>query len=275
MRNNFYLGHFIRNNWGQIFLKDAKIINNIVSAINPQNNDNLVEIGPGLGALTQPISKYVKHITAIEIDKNLVNVLKTNTMISNKLTIYQKNALNFDFNELSKQTGNKLRIFGNLPYNISTKLIFHLFKYTNIIKDMHLMLQKEVVDRIIAVPDSKKYGKLSIMSQYYCQGFLIQEITPESFIPVPKVSSALIRLVPYSFMPNIVENISELQLITRTAFSHRRKILKNSLSKLVTVKVLKEIGINPNLRAENLSVALYCKLANWLTVHSPIKLKEK
>ncbi|WWP01510.1 MAG: 16S rRNA (adenine(1518)-N(6)/adenine(1519)-N(6))-dimethyltransferase RsmA [Candidatus Dasytiphilus stammeri] len=275
MKNNFYLGHVIRKNWGQIFIKDAKIINNIVSAINPQNNDHLVEIGPGLGALTQPISKYVKHLTAIEIDKNLVNLLKTNTGISNKLTIYQKDALNFDFNELSRPKGHKLRIFGNLPYNISTQLIFHLFKYTKIIKDMHLMLQKEVVDRIIAVPDSKKYGRLSIMSQYYCQGFFIQEITPESFIPVPKVSSALLRLVPYSLMPNIVENISELQLITRTAFSHRRKIIKNSLSKLVTVKVLKEIGINPNLRAENISVALYCKLANWLTVHSPMKIKEK
>ncbi|WWO97723.1 MAG: 16S rRNA (adenine(1518)-N(6)/adenine(1519)-N(6))-dimethyltransferase RsmA [Candidatus Dasytiphilus stammeri] len=275
MINNFYLGHFIRKNWGQIFIKDANIINNIISAINPQNHDHLVEIGPGLGALTQPISKYVEHITAIEIDKNLVNYLKNNAVLSKKLTIYQRNALNFDFNELSRQQGHKLRIFGNLPYNLSSKLIFHLFKYTNIIKDMHLMLQKEVVDRIIAVPDSKKYGRLSVMSQYYCKGLLIQDITPESFIPVPKVSSALVRLVPYTLMPNIVENISELQLITRTAFSHRRKILKNSLSKLVTVKILKEIGINPNLRAENISVALYCKLANWLAVHSPMKLKEK
>ncbi|WWP01055.1 MAG: 16S rRNA (adenine(1518)-N(6)/adenine(1519)-N(6))-dimethyltransferase RsmA [Candidatus Dasytiphilus stammeri] len=268
MINNFYLGHFASKKWGQNFIKDVNIINNIVSAINPQTDDQLVEIGPGLGALTKPLSKYVKHIIAIEIDKNLVNHLKKNVLLSKKLTIYQQNAINFNFNELLRQKGHKLRIFGNLPYNISSQLIFHLFKYITIIKDMHLMLQKEVVDRIIAVPDSKKYGRLSVMSQYYCKGVLIQDITPESFIPVPKVSSALVRLVPYSFMPNIVENISELNLITRTAFSHRRKMLRNSLSKLVTVKVLKEIGINPNLRAENIPVALYCKLANWLTVHS-------
>ncbi|WWP00564.1 MAG: 16S rRNA (adenine(1518)-N(6)/adenine(1519)-N(6))-dimethyltransferase RsmA [Candidatus Dasytiphilus stammeri] len=275
MRNNWCFGHLAHKKWGQNFIIDVNIINNILSAIDPHTDDQLVEIGPGLGALTKPISKYVKYLTAIEIDKDLVNHLKKDIYLSKKLTIYQQNAINFNFNELSRPKGHKLRIFGNLPYNISSQMIFHLFKYITIIKDMHFMLQKEVVDRIIAVPDSKKYGRLSVMSQYYCKAVLIQDITPESFIPVPKVSSALVRLVPYSLMPNIVENISELKLITRTAFTHRRKMLRNSLSKLVTVKILNEIGVNPNLRAENIPVALYCKLANWLTVHSKMKLKEK
>ncbi|WWO96209.1 MAG: 16S rRNA (adenine(1518)-N(6)/adenine(1519)-N(6))-dimethyltransferase RsmA [Candidatus Dasytiphilus stammeri] len=254
-----------RKKWGQYFIQDNIIINNIICTIAPHFDQALVEIGPGRGALTNPISQYVDELTVIEIDKNLSFSLQNQHSLRNKLTIYCQDVLTFNFYELAQTKGQLLRVFGNIAYNISTPLLFKLFYFINIIKDMHLMLQKEVVNRIVACPGSKDYGRLSVMSQYYCQADSIMEIPPTSFIPRPKVYSALLRLVPHKIMPHGVKNLQSLSLITKIAFSQRRKILRNSLKDLVTMDILHKLDIDSQWRAENVSVALYCRLANWLT----------
>ncbi|WWO98776.1 MAG: 16S rRNA (adenine(1518)-N(6)/adenine(1519)-N(6))-dimethyltransferase RsmA [Candidatus Dasytiphilus stammeri] len=256
---------FAHKKFGQHFLHDNSVIKKIVSIISPNPSNTLVEIGPGLGALTKPISKYVDNLTAIEIDLNLINFLKTNKSLIKKLTIYPQNVLNFNFTEFSHQQGKMLRIFGNIPYNISTPLLFHLFHHINVIKDIHIMLQKEVIDRIIATPGCKNYGRLSVISQYHCHTVSILEISPKSFIPKPKVKSALIRLIPHSRILHQVKNLQDLKVITNIAFSQRRKMLRKSMKNLFPLEVLQQMGINPTLRAENISVVRYCQLANWLT----------
>ncbi|WWO95372.1 MAG: 16S rRNA (adenine(1518)-N(6)/adenine(1519)-N(6))-dimethyltransferase RsmA [Candidatus Dasytiphilus stammeri] len=256
---------FVQKKLGQHFLHDNSVINKIIEIISPKPQNTLVEIGSGLGALTKPISEYVTNLTAIEIDVKLIKLLKTNESLMKKLKIYPQNVLTFNFTEFSQKKGKILRIFGNIPYNISTSLLFHLFSHIKVIKDMHLLLQKEFVDRIIAVPGCKEYGRLSVISQYYCRSISLLEIVPNSFKPKPKVKSALIRLIPHNIMPNLVKNIQDLNIITNLAFSQRRKMLRNSLKKLFPVEVLEQIGILPTLRAENISVALYCQLANWWT----------
>ncbi|MEI4260056.1 MAG: 16S rRNA (adenine(1518)-N(6)/adenine(1519)-N(6))-dimethyltransferase RsmA [Candidatus Dasytiphilus stammeri] len=263
-----------RKRWGQYFLQDNIIINNIICAIAPHFNQALVEIGPGRGSLTNPISQYVEELTVIEIDKNLSFLLQNQDSLRNKLTIYCQDVLTFNFYELAQKKGQLLRVFGNIAYNISTPLLFKLFQFINIIKDMHLMLQKEVVNRIVAGPGSKDYGRLSVMSQYYCQADSLMEITPQSFIPRPKVHSALLRLVPHKIMPHGVKNVQSLSLITKRAFSQRRKILRNSLKDLVPMDILHKLDIDSQWRAENVSVALYCRLANWLTYNNFKKILE-
>ncbi|MXP51134.1 16S rRNA (adenine(1518)-N(6)/adenine(1519)-N(6))-dimethyltransferase RsmA [Pantoea sp. SoEX] len=265
MNNFIYQGHFIRKRFSQNFLKDEYTINKIISTINPQEDELLVEIGPGLGALTKHICKYIDKLIVIELDSNLVQKLKQNPNFGYKLTIFQKDATKFDFNKcLASKNKKLLRIFGNLPYHISTILIFNIFKYVNLIKDMHFMLQKEVVDRMAIGPGSKVYGRLSIMTQYYCKVIPILEIHPKSFIPVPKVNSMLVRLVPYDQLPHPVIDVNLLNYITKIAFSQRRKKLNNSLNKVIPENIFKELSIDSALRAEDISVAQYCSLANWL-----------
>ncbi|KDN09874.1 MULTISPECIES: 16S rRNA (adenine(1518)-N(6)/adenine(1519)-N(6))-dimethyltransferase RsmA [unclassified Gilliamella] len=262
MNNRVHQGHFARKRFGQNFLHDDYIIESIVSAIQPKKDQALVEIGPGLAALTIPISKHIDHLTVIEIDRDLANRLIENPFLNNKLTVIEQDALTFDFNQLADQLGKPLRVFGNLPYNISTPLMFHLFEHTNIITDMHFMLQKEVVTRLVASPNSKHYGRLSVMAQYYCQIIPVLEVPPTSFKPAPKVDSAVVKLVPYKEKPYLVNDIRILSRVTTEAFNQRRKTIRNSLSNLFTVEQLNDLNIDPNLRAENLTVQQYCQLAN-------------
>ena len=262
MTNRVHQGHFARKRFGQNFLHDDYIIDSIVAAINPNNEQALVEIGPGLAALTIPISKHVDHFTAIEIDRDLASRLIENPSLKGKLSVIEQDALTFDFNQISHQLGKPLRVFGNLPYNISTPLMFHLFKYANIITDMHFMLQKEVVTRLVAAPNTKEYGRLSVMAQYYCQIIPVLDVPPTSFKPAPKVDSAVVKLIPYKNKPYLVNDIKVLSRITTEAFNQRRKTIRNSLSNMFTVDQLSELNIDPNLRAENLSVPQYCLLAN-------------
>ncbi|MXP67168.1 16S rRNA (adenine(1518)-N(6)/adenine(1519)-N(6))-dimethyltransferase RsmA [Pantoea sp. Aalb] len=265
MNNNFYKGHHIRKSFGQNFLIDQDIIRKIVSAIAPQKSESLVEIGPGLGALTVPISEKLDSLlTVIELDRNLVTRLQNHYFLSYKLKIYQQDAINFDFGALEKKQGQPLRVFSNLPYNISTKLIFHLFKHLISIKDMHLMLQKEVSNRLIAKPSTKAYGRLSVMAQYYCQIIPILEVPARAFIPVPKVDSMLVRLVPLSLPAYPVKKLSLLSFITSKIFSQRRKILRNSLNNIIPISILNELNIDLSLRAEDLTVIQCCQLANCL-----------
>lgn len=262
MNNRVHQGHFARKRFGQNFLHDNYIIESIVAAIQPKKGEALVEIGPGLAALTVPVSKLVDHLTVIEIDRDLASRLVENPFLQNKISVIEQDALNFDFNKLSDTLGQPLRVFGNLPYNISTPLMFHLFEYAPIITDMHFMLQKEVVTRLVAAPNSKSYGRLSVMAQYYCQIIPVLEVPPTAFKPAPKVDSAVVKLIPYKEKPYLVNDIKVLSRITTEAFNQRRKTIRNSLSNLFNSEQIDELGIDPNLRAENLTVQQYCLLAN-------------
>ncbi|MCX8597788.1 MULTISPECIES: 16S rRNA (adenine(1518)-N(6)/adenine(1519)-N(6))-dimethyltransferase RsmA [unclassified Gilliamella] len=262
MNNRVHQGHFARKRFGQNFLHDNYIIESIVAAIQPKKGEALVEIGPGLAALTVPVSKLVDHLTVIEIDRDLASRLVENPFLQNKTSVIEQDALNFDFYKLSDTLGQPLRVFGNLPYNISTPLMFHLFEYAPIITDMHFMLQKEVVTRLVAAPNSKSYGRLSVMAQYYCQIIPVLEVPPTAFKPAPKVDSAVVKLIPYKEKPYLVNDIKVLSRITTEAFNQRRKTIRNSLSNLFNSVQIAELGIDPNLRAENLTVQQYCLLAN-------------
>ncbi|MBK4785404.1 MAG: 16S rRNA (adenine(1518)-N(6)/adenine(1519)-N(6))-dimethyltransferase RsmA [Pantoea sp. Pent] len=267
MNNRVHQGHYARKRFGQNFLNDQYIIDSIVSAIHPQKGEAMVEIGPGLGALTEPVGERIDALTVVELDRDLAARLQTHPFLGPKLTIYQQDAMTFDFSALSKEQGQPLRVFGNLPYNISTPLMFHLFSYTGSIKDMHFMLQKEVVNRLVAGPGSKAYGRLSVMAQYYCQVIPVLEVPPQSFTPPPKVDSAVVRLVPFTQPPYPVSDVRLLSRITTEAFGQRRKTLRNSLGHLFTAGALDELNIDASLRAENVTVAQYCQLANWLGNH--------
>ncbi|WP_392562852.1 16S rRNA (adenine(1518)-N(6)/adenine(1519)-N(6))-dimethyltransferase RsmA [Orbus sturtevantii] len=262
MNSRVHQGHFARKRFGQNFLQDDSVIQNIVAAIQPKKNQALVEIGPGLAALTLPICDHLDHLTVIEIDRDLAARLIANPFLKNKLTVIEQDAMTVNFTELSEKMNQPLRVFGNLPYNISTPLMFHLFKYAHAISDMYFMLQKEVVNRLVAAPNSKAYGRLSVMAQYYCQIIPVLEVPPSAFKPAPKVDSAVVKLIPYQAVPYPVENIDSLSRITTAAFNQRRKTIRNSLGQLFTVEQLTDLNINLDLRAENLTLKQYCELAN-------------
>ncbi|MDP8159610.1 16S rRNA (adenine(1518)-N(6)/adenine(1519)-N(6))-dimethyltransferase RsmA [Pasteurella atlantica] len=270
-----HLGHTARKRFGQNFLQDQDVIHNIIAAINPQNSDFLIEIGPGLGALTEPVAEQVDKLTVIELDRDLAKRLRHHPFLNQKLTVIEQDALNFNFREyfatLNLNENNGIRIFGNLPYNISTPLIFHLLTFHDLIQDMHFMLQKEVVKRLCAAPNSKTYGRLTVMAQYYCQIIPVLEVPPSAFKPAPKVDSAVVRLVPHTILPYPVKDISYLNRVVTQAFNQRRKTLRNSLSQLFTADQLEALGMNLQARAENLSLADYVSLANWLYDNQDIK----
>lgn len=268
MNSRVHLGHTARKRFGQNFLHDQHIIGSIVSAIRPLPGEAMVEIGPGLGALTEPVGEQMDQLTVIELDRDLAERLRTHPFLGPKLTIFQQDAMTFDFADLARQQGRPLRIFGNLPYNISTPLMFHLFSHTGAIQDMHFMLQREVVNRLVAGPGSKTYGRLSVMAQYYCQVIPVLEVPPDAFTPAPKVDSAVVRLIPHTTLPFPVKDVRVLSRITAEAFGKRRKTLRNSLSHIIPLETLNELGVDPTLRAENITVAQYCQLANWLATNT-------
>ncbi|QJC28124.1 16S rRNA (adenine(1518)-N(6)/adenine(1519)-N(6))-dimethyltransferase RsmA [Enterobacteriaceae endosymbiont of Plateumaris braccata] len=260
---------FFKKKYGQHILKDKLVINKIISMINPKSSNIMVEIGPGLGALTIPMIKYNNFISVIEIDQNFVNYLKYNKkIVEAKVLIFLANALKFNFNILFEKYNKKIRIFGSLPYNIATTLIFYLFNnYINSIKDMNFIMQKEVVNSLIANTGEKNYGCLSIMSQFYCKIKSLIEIKPISFYPIPKVLSNMVYIKPYKNNPYKLNNINLLKMIVQKAFSMRRKILRNSLKDLFSIDDLNYFGIDYKIRAENVSISEYCQLAQYLELH--------
>jgi len=263
MNGKTHLGHTARKRFGQNFLHDHYIIDSIVSAIAPQPDDNIVEIGPGLGALTEPVAAKVNCLNVVELDRDLAERLSKHETLADKLNITQADAMQFDFGQLAK--GDKqLRVFGNLPYNISTPLMFHLFEYADKISDMHFMLQKEVVNRLCAGPDCKAYGRLSVMAQYYCKVIPVLEVPPTAFIPAPKVESAVVRLEPYDTPPFVAKSMKILNQVCSMAFNQRRKTIRNSWRDLLSVEQLQSIGIDTIKRAENISVEEYVKVANYV-----------
>lgn len=255
--------HIPRKRFGQNFLHDHSIISNILANIQAQANEHWVEIGPGMGALTEPLLKKGVRLDVVELDRDLVALLKDKFKHQANLQIHSADALKFDFAALA-DTSEKLRVIGNLPYNISTPLMFHLLDNAYCIEDMHFMLQKEVVDRICAEPGSKKYGKLSIMMQYYCAAEPLFDVPPESFDPAPKVVSAVVRLVPHPQPPVAVNDVNKLNRVVTEAFSQRRKTLRNALKKLITEEQMAALAIDPTLRAENIPLHDFAKLSNLL-----------
>lgn len=256
-----HLGHTARKRFGQNFLHDPYVISSIVDAINPQPGENLVEIGPGLGALTEPVCDQTDKLTVIELDRDLAARLRSHPFIASKLNIIEADAMKFDFSSLSPKD-KPLRVFGNLPYNISTPLLFHLFSFAEHISDMHFMLQKEVVKRMAAAPGSKDYGRLSVMTQYYCQVLPVLEVPPGAFKPAPKVDSAVVRLLPYTDKPVKVDNPLRLNQVCAQAFNQRRKTIRNSLKTLLDEEQISALGLNPEARAETLSLTDFATLAN-------------
>jgi 16S rRNA (adenine1518-N6/adenine1519-N6)-dimethyltransferase len=260
--------HTARKRFGQNFLHDHNIIDSIIAHIQADKHQHWVEIGPGQGALTAPLLAKNVQLDVVELDRDLVKLLQQKFSSQTKLTIHSADALNFDFAALANN-GEKLHIIGNLPYNISTPLLFHLLSSSNCIADMHFMLQKEVVDRICAAPGSKQYGRLSVMMQYYCQGELLFDVPPESFDPIPKVMSAIIRLVPYAQPPVSIIDLDCFSQVVTHAFSQRRKTIRNSLKNLLTEAQIAGLGINPSARAETLSLHEFAELSNLTAENMP------
>jgi 16S rRNA (adenine1518-N6/adenine1519-N6)-dimethyltransferase len=256
-------GHKARKRFGQNFLHDSGVIERIIRAINPKPDDALVEIGPGLGALTEEMLAVNGRLQVVELDRDLIPVLRTKFFNYPDFRIHEADALKFDFGQLV-ENGQRIRIIGNLPYNISTPLIFHLLGHSGVVEDMHFMLQKEVVQRLAAMPGDNNYGRLGIMAQYFCRVQPLFEVGPGAFKPAPKVDSAIVRMVPHETLPHPAKDYRLLQAVVRTAFSARRKTLRKGLAGMVTVEQLNRVGINDGLRPENLALADYVAIADLL-----------
>jgi len=255
--------HQARKRFGQNFLIDPLIINHIIHTIAPQRSDNLVEIGPGLGALTLPLLELVDTLHAVEIDRDLIPKLKQRCTKHNHLILHNVDALQFDFRQLMTNT-QPLRIIGNLPYNISTPLLFHLLNYADIISDMHFMLQKEVALRLAAKPKTSAYGRLSVMMQYHCDVEVMFMVGAEAFSPSPQVESAIVRLIPQANIPMPAQDINILANVVRAAFGQRRKTLRNALKALITPQQLTSLGIAPQARAEELEISDFVQISNFI-----------
>lgn len=274
--------HQARKRFGQHFLQDINVVTRIIAAVNPQLSDHIVEIGPGLGVLTEALLACVPGMDAIELDRDIIPLLvkrcePDNGSVTNKkggLTIHEADALQFDFRMLASD-GRPLRIVGNLPYNISTPLMFHLIESSEIIHDMHFMLQKEVVNRLAAKPGKKDYGRLSVMMQYYCQVDSLFDVPPESFDPPPKVNSAVVRLIPHNNPPVNVSNVKNLEKVVGQAFSQRRKTLRNTLKPLLGEEKIQALGIDPVRRAETLTLDEFALLTNAVTDNTTVDNETK
>lgn len=254
------MSHRPRKRFGQNFLHDPSVIGRIVAAIQPACGDRLVEIGPGLGAITLPLLKAAGALTVIELDRDLIEPLQARCAAVGELTVHNADALRFDFCALAD--GEHLRVIGNLPYNISTPLLFHLLEQQPCIRDMHFMLQKEVVERMAAVPGSGQYGRLSVMLQYRCRVTPLFTIAAGAFNPPPRVESAFVRLEPHAQSPVEVQDEAVFSRLVNQAFSQRRKTLRNALRELLDVREIEAAGIDPAARAETLGVKAFAALAN-------------
>lgn len=251
-----------KKNLGQHFLIDRSIIEHIVYSLDPKPGDVLVEIGPGQGAITFPLLKKHGHLTVIEFDRDLITPLSEAAHGIGELTIVHKDVLQVDFKKLAGET--PIRLIGNLPYNISTPILFHVLAHCAAVHDMHFMLQKEVVERMAAEPGNKIYGRLSVMLQAVCDVVPLFDVPPQSFNPPPKVDSAVVRLTPRDPARTGIRDPEIFAAIVRDAFGQRRKTLRNALARLCSAEQLQAAGIRPENRAEQLPVADFVHLANIL-----------
>jgi 16S rRNA (adenine1518-N6/adenine1519-N6)-dimethyltransferase len=252
--------HIAKKRFGQNFLTDQSVIASLVAAIAPKVDDLLVEIGPGLGALTKPLLQRLKLLHVVEVDRDIVAWMEK-AYLNQPIAIHKADALKFDFTSL----GNQLRVTGNLPYNISTPILFHLLDNVTHITDMHFMLQKEVVERMVASPSTSAYGRLSVMLQYRLKMDYLITVPPEAFEPAPKVESAFVRCVPHAILPNIATDEALFAKVVLAAFGQRRKTLRNTLKGLLADEGFSALELSSQLRAENLSVADFVRISNYLT----------
>ncbi len=251
-------GHRARKRFGQNFLHDRRVIENIIRQFNPQPAQTVVEIGPGLGALTGPLLERLDHLHVVELDRDLVERL--DQQYHRRLTIHAQDALKFDFRELV-DNGARLRVIGNLPYNISTPLLFHLLDQADVVSDMMFMLQKEVVQRMLAGPGSKVYGRLSVMLQSRCEISKVLDVGPGAFTPAPKVESAVVALTPRDKALDPVCEAPCFARLVKASFAQRRKTLRNNLKSCLDSEQISTAGIDPSCRAETLSLEDFIGLA--------------
>jgi len=254
-----------RKRFGQNFLHDQGVIDDILTAIDAQQDQHLVEIGPGRGALTLPLVQSCQFLDIVELDRDLIPILQTSLVEHKNLSIHEADALRFDYKPLVKQS-EKLRVIGNLPYNITTPLLFHLLEQADCIDDMCFMLQREVVERICAQPGNKTYGRLSIMLQHQCQAELLFIVPPEAFDPIPKVESAIIYLRPLKQPVGGEVDLTALSKVVTKAFNQRRKRIANTLKNMISVEDIIATGIDPEQRPETVSVEQYVELTRvWMS----------
>ena len=251
--------HAPRKRFGQHFLHDPGILRRIVQAIAPRPGDNVVEIGPGEGALTLPLLRELGRLTAIELDRDLIPRLRAAAEGIGELEIVSADVLTVDFSTLSR--AGPLRVVGNLPYNISSPILFHCIDHIDAIKDMHFMLQKEVVERMAAAPGSKVYGRLSVMLQLVCRVDPLLIVPPGAFRPPPKVESAVVRLTPRAASERAFTDAALLARIVKAAFGQRRKTLSNAIRDIASAEEISSAGIDPRTRAEQLSPSAFVALA--------------
>lgn len=253
--------HRARKRFGQNFLHDASVIDRILRSIYPREGERLLEIGPGQGALTSGLLDSKAQLDVIELDKDLIPLLKLRFGLRPNFTLHEGDALQFDFSTLNVGPGS-LRVVGNLPYNISTPLIFHLLDHAHLLHDMHFMLQKEVVERMSAQPGGGHWGRLSIMVQYHCRVEHLFNVGPGAFNPAPKVDSAIVRLTPHAELPYPAQDTKSLERVVREAFNQRRKTLRNTLKNLMSSEDIEAVDVDPSLRPEQLALADFVRLAD-------------
>ena len=261
--------HQPRKRFGQNFLHDSSVIRQIVDSIRLERDDNLIEIGPGMGALTEPLLAEVNAMSVVELDRDLADSLRIRIGANShpNFTIIKANAMDVDYRELYSEEKGKLRVVGNLPYNISTPILFHLLEFADVIEDMHFMLQKEVVERITADVGSKTYGRLSVIMQYHCETDYLLTVPRGAFNPPPKVTSAVFRLTPHTTKPVVAEDEDHFAIVVRETFNHRRKTLRAIFKQSALLPTLNEddfaaCAIDPQARPETLSVSDFVTLSN-------------
>jgi 16S rRNA (adenine1518-N6/adenine1519-N6)-dimethyltransferase len=259
--------HRARKRFGQNFLTDARVIQRIVDIIAPQPGQLILEIGPGQAALTVPLADTGADLHLVEIDRDLAASLERRFRDTANVHVHCGDALRMDLAEFA--AGNNFRLVGNLPYNISTPLLFHVLRWRQQIVDMHFMLQREVVERMAAQPGSKAWGRLSIMCQYYCEVTPLFSVPPEAFSPPPKVHSSIVRLLPHSRPPVRVSDMARFEQVVARAFSMRRKTLRNSLAGVLDADAIAAAGIDPGLRPEALSLEQFAALADQIPPNNP------
>ena len=251
--------HVARKRFGQNFLTDDHVLNNIIDAIAPRRGETMVEIGPGLAAMTALLLKSLDHMHVVELDRDLVARLEK-VYPRERLTVHSGDALKFDFGSIPVPEGQKLRIVGNLPYNISSPLLFHLAEFAHLVEDQHFMLQKEVVERMVAEPGTKAYSRLSVMLQWRYDMAMLFIVPPTAFDPPPQVDSAIVRMVPTRRQLSC--DGKRLEAVVAKAFSQRRKVIRNCVAGMFTEAQLVEAGIDPGVRPEAVSLEQYVALAN-------------
>lgn len=253
--------HIPRKRFGQNFLTDQLVLSQIIRSINPQAGDTMVEIGPGLAAMTRLLLEGVPQMHVVELDRDLVARLKK-SFSPEKLIVHEGDALKFDFSSIPVPEGKKLRVVGNLPYNISSPLLFRLAEIAPLVQDQHFMLQKEVVERMVAAPGSKAYGRLSVMLQWRYHMDLLFIVPPEAFDPPPKVDSAIVRMIPKAEM--LACEQKKMEAVVTKAFSQRRKVVRNCVAGMFTEQQLIDAGIDPQARPETIALEQYVNLARLL-----------